>query len=468
MAGNRLEQTRTLHEDIDRLEHAAVLFLLEEPKNHKESVNQSHRVSQVIDHVFKKTDKLIDIYKDIDNSRKNDIDSLDIKNDFSLFYSKLRDIKEYHRKFPGLPITDPSSISSQITGSENIPFTTEESYGKYLDLHEFHDLYNNLPWMKLKPIDYFNYLKRAFSFNNSLSGKGKQYIEYLKGLLDYCIDFIKRAQPLFDLNNLLNNINNEINNKIDNNEFESKEQEPINDNNNDNNDNNDICYYPKTYCLDCMKIFARPSVFNSHLTGKKHKKSVIRSKLLDKETFILEFKLLKLGEHLSEQISDSCIHVETKLARGYEDIIANLEDDNNDEISDSDSDEEEEMTRRCITNYPVGWDGKPIPYWLYKLHGLGIEYKCEICGNTSYWGRRAFEKHFIEWRHAYGMKCLGIPNSKHFHEITNINDALALWEKVKADQGKYEWNPDEQEEFEDEEGNVMIKKTYLDLKRQGL
>jgi splicing factor 3A subunit 3 len=20
---------------------------------------------------------------------------------------------------------------------------------------------------------------------------------------------------------------------------------------------------------------------------------------------------------------------------------------------------------------PIGWDGKPIPYWLYKLHGLG-------------------------------------------------------------------------------------------------
>jgi len=22
-------------------------------------------------------------------------------------------------------------------------------------------------------------------------------------------------------------------------------------------------------------------------------------------------------------------------------------------------------------NLPMGWDGKPIPYWLYKLHGLG-------------------------------------------------------------------------------------------------
>lgn len=56
--------------------------------------------------------------------------------------------------------------------------------------------------------------------------------------------------------------------------------------------------------------------------------------------------------------------------------------------------DEEEPVRMTIKDYPIGWDGKPIPYWLYKLHGLGIEYKCEICGNASYFGRKAFEKHF--------------------------------------------------------------------------
>lgn len=39
-------------------------------------------------------------------------------------------------------------------------------------------------------------------------------------------------------------------------------------------------------------------------------------------------------------------------------------------------------------NLPLGWDGKPIPYWLYKLHGLGVEFKCEICGDFIYKGRR--------------------------------------------------------------------------------
>lgn len=48
------------------------------------------------------------------------------------------------------------------------------------------------------------------------------------------------------------------------------------------------------------------------------------------------------------------------------------------------------------------------------------EFKCEICGNHSYWGRRAFERHFKEWRHQHGMRCLGIPNTKNFNEITSI------------------------------------------------
>jgi splicing factor 3A subunit 3 len=37
--------------------------------------------------------------------------------------------------------------------------------------------------------------------------------------------------------------------------------------------------------------------------------------------------------------------------------------------ADSESDEEEKTYNPL--NLPMGWDGKPIPYWLYKLHGLG-------------------------------------------------------------------------------------------------
>lgn len=119
-------------------------------------------------------------------------------------------------------------------------------------------------------------------------------------------------------------------------------------------------------------------------------------------------------------------------------------------------------------NLPLGWDGKPIPFWLYKLHGLGVEYKCEVCGNQSYWGRRAFDRHFQEWKHAQGMRSLGVPNTKHFHDIVLIEDVLVLYSKIKDQLKVEQFTKDLDEEFEDTEGNVLNKRTYEDLARQGL
>ena len=90
----------------------------------------------------------------------------------------------------------------------------------------------------------------------------------------------------------------------------------------------------------------------------------------------------------------------------------------------SDDEEEEERIYNPL-KLPLGWDGKPIPFWLYKLHGLGVEYTCEICSDFVYRGRKNFERHFQEARHAFGMRALGLPNTKHFHEITKIADAIA-------------------------------------------
>lgn len=38
-------------------------------------------------------------------------------------------------------------------------------------------------------------------------------------------------------------------------------------------------------------------------------------------------------------------------------------------VEEEGSDEEEEYIYNPL-KLPLGWDGKPIPYWLYKLHGL--------------------------------------------------------------------------------------------------
>ena len=66
------------------------------------------------------------------------------------------------------------------------------------------------------------------------------------------------------------------------------------------------------------------------------------------------------------------------------------------------------------------------------------------------------------------MKCLGIPNTRHFQDITTIADASALWEKLKKSSKLETFKSDTMEEFEDFEGNVYNRKTFEDLHRQGL
>lgn len=127
---------------------------------------------------------------------------------------------------------------------------------------------------------------------------------------------------------------------------------------------------------------------------------------------------------LSSYREDTKANVERKQALTDRERALEQEQDEL-EIVENDSDDDDEDKIYNPLKLPLGWDGKPIPYWLYKLHGLGVEYPCEICGDFVYMGRKAFDKHFQEWRHAHGMRALGIPNTRHFHEITQIDDAYA-------------------------------------------
>lgn len=190
-----------------------------------------------------------------------------------------------------------------------------------------------------------------------------------------------------------------------------------------------------------------------------------------KQTALLEFKIQSMCNVISDIVTATRRHAEKQQTRTLEEKMALVEEEEYGtlpDVEEVEDDEDDDGPLYNPLNLPLGWDGKPIPFWLYKLHGLGVEYKCEICGNQSYWGRRAFDRHFQEWRHAHGMRCLGVPNTKHFHDITLIEDALALYSKIKDTLHKEQFNMDAEEEFEDSEGNVLNRRTYEDLARQGL
>lgn len=81
------------------------------------------------------------------------------------------------------------------------------------------------------------------------------------------------------------------------------------------------------------------------------------------------------------------------------------------------------------------------------------------------------------------MRCLGIPNTKEFFEVTKIADAQKrtlfvlpraftvthlsiVWAGITSRDGKAQ--PDQVEEHEDAEGNVYNKRTYEDLRQKQL
>ncbi|CAO2171029.1 unnamed protein product [Urochloa humidicola] len=503
MASTVLEATRAAHEDLERLERLAVRELQRDPANARDRLFQSHRVRHMLDLVVSTSDKLVDIYEDKDNSRKDEINThLTAPTQsllFTKYYERLKEIRDYHRRNPSARFISTTDDYEELLKEEPvIEFTGEEAFGRYLDLHE---LYNEFINSKFgTPIEYSAYVG-CFSQTEKISQSHKrtrQYREYLEHILEYLTSFLYRTEPLQDVEKIFSKLENEFEERWANGEVpgwgnkSTVEESEI-----------DLDYYSTveelvelgpeklkqalaarglksggTIQQRAERLFLLKHTPLEQL-DRKHFAKVLRTKDdsdatsngnnfkddLKKEIALMEVKMKRLCELLDEVFVRTKENAEKKLTLTYEEMEAEREEE---EVqADTESDDEEQQIYNPL-KLPMGWDGKPIPYWLYKLHGLGQEFKCEICGNHSYWGRRAYERHFKEWRHQHGMRCLGIPNTKNFNEITSIDEAKGLWEKIQARQGLNKWRPDLEEEYEDQEGNIYNKKTYIDLQRQGL
>jgi len=93
-------------------------------------------------------------------------------------------------------------------------------------------------------------------------------------------------------------------------------------------------------------------------------------------------QVARLDELLANVVSDTRGRIEKKQAQTYEEMLAEqAEAEAAAAAGGGDDEEEEDEYVYNPLKLPLGWDGKPIPYWLYKLHGLNQEFKCEICGN---------------------------------------------------------------------------------------
>ncbi|KAJ1919692.1 Pre-mRNA-splicing factor sap61 [Mycoemilia scoparia] len=468
-----IEQQRIAFEEIERLQQASVDLYLQPVLTHKDNLLREQKISHFVDQIQKLSKTQLEVYNDESEKRKKELTDMSGNSAFKEFYSRLDDIKHHHKQNPFL-VAEPMELEylkyKRIDTSENgrhkiddkdkdnkpdeslkLSFATEQDYeqleamfsgeevlGRYLDLNVQHTIYLNLKGAS--KLSYIDYLKQFGAFERyPQANKNANYLEQFEK------DWKSGKAKGWDLN---------------------QQQEKSND----------------LFCTPCNKLFQTESTFKNHLGGRKHKKAATKvlstadnpgnqkADLPHKHENIarLEYIIREYIQVLKKTIQNTHENVERKQALTGNERDQEMQEENI-EIPDSDEDDEEHIYNPL--KLPLGWDGKPIPYWLYKLHGLGVEYPCEICGNYIYKGRKAFDRHFQEARHASNMRRLGITNTRQFHDITKIDDAIKLWEKVKQQSSMLSSavaNPETFEEFEDNEGNVFNKKTYEDLKRQGL
>ncbi|KAK7601177.1 hypothetical protein V9T40_008618 [Parthenolecanium corni] len=495
-----LEQQRRYHEERERLCDSMVKEMVLKKNSSRDAINSEHRLKILLDQHMDSTNHLKELYEDKDDFRKEEIASISGHNDFTEFYNRLKSVKDFHRQHPN-QVSVPMSIEfdewnklrENPTEEMNnmVEFTDEEGYGKYLDLHECHEKYINLKGVE--KVDYITYLSILdHLFDIPRDRKNTEYKKYLEMLLDYLHNYLLRIKPLFDVDQEMESVQKDFQQQWESGTFPGwqKESGGALMNVGAHLDLSAFSSWEElaSLGLDRLKsallalglkcggtleeraerLFSTKgkSDLDPNLMSKPNSGKLKRSKNLNKqkEIAMLEAQVYRFIELLSEQRTATKENVQRKQARSEGE---RGDSDNEASASESDDEDDDDIPYNP-KNLPLGWDGKPIPYWLYKLHGLNISYNCEICGNFTYKGPKAFQRHFAEWRHAHGMRCLGIPNTAHFANVTQIEDALSLWEKLKLQKQEERWQPEQEEEFEDSLGNVVNKKTYEDLKRQGL
>ncbi|XGW08369.1 hypothetical protein V3C99_011023, partial [Haemonchus contortus] len=490
-----METQRKLHEERERTIETIVKEILSDKKTHKANINSQQRVKQLVDRYHACTENLERMYSDNDGARKREMDAIAGPNEFAEFYARLKLLKDAHRRNPD-ELAEPLSMEFQKMHEEiadpereeydMVQFTDEEAYGRFLDMHEIHALYLNLK--AVKRLDYITYLAQFDRFTDiprNTTKKTGAYKEYLNTLKEYLVYFMERTRPLHSLKEDFAKSDAEVDRLLAEGTLPGWPSQPP-----PKEAAIDVSAYSSPLELESLgldrlkaalmalglkcggtlkeraeRLYAskglragdlgRDALAKKTDEAKEHARTVALAKL--------EGHIKCMGNLLMEERDATRENVERKQAR----TVGENEDDDEEPQVESDEEENDGVPYNP-KNLPLGWDGKPIPYWLYKLHGLNISYSCEICGNQVYKGPKAFQKHFNEWRHSHGMRCLGIPNTAHFANITQIKDALDLWNKIKGDKERQRWNPDNDEEFEDSAGNVVTRKMYEDLKRQGL
>lgn len=402
---------------------------------------------------------LCDLYVDKDGERKQELSIISGPDEFAEFYARLDTIQAHYHRHPNeiaIPLqVELAELANAYDSADAdqpsllVEFSDEEGFGRYLDLHECHSKYLNL--RNVEKHDYITYLMEFdHVFDIPKERKNMDYKRYVDALIEYLCGFVGRTRPLLDLDAEMERVRGKFQRQWEAGQFPGWPKEHgsamVHD-----GAHLDLSAFANvgelaTLGLDRLKSALMAlgircggtleeradRLFSTKGTAELDpslmvKKSQSRARqnahvaLRGYQIAGLEAKLYRLAELVAEHRAATKENVQRKQARTDAE-----RDDSDAEASEAEPDDDGDTDDVPYNpkNLPLGWDGRPIPYWLYKLHGLNLNYSCEICGNFTYKGPKAFQHHFAEWRHAHGMRCLGIPNTAHFANVTQIEDAI--------------------------------------------
>lgn len=342
-------------------------------------------------------------------------------------------------------------LQSEFTANIRLSqlFTNKENFGSYLDLRPHFNVWLQLPRKQtLETIpSYFEYLKNLTVRNTNV--KMDESVDYLTALESYLHSFWINTHPL----------DKDLVFPTDSGPFADK---------------------TALVCLVCNTTFTKEGPMDNHLKSKKHlnkckSPSVLHYLTLEQR---ISFLVDKLGSIFTATVAEVervnllttrewQLEQNDKQPQSPSLVPVNVWDQIEAPNEPTKSDDKIENNP---LNLPLGPDGKPIPYWLFKMKGLRREFKCEVCGNKSYRGRGAFTAHFQTKRHTDGLAMIGVPEADYslFDDLGAIDEVKALLKEQSEQRNREKKFEADVEQVEADNGDVLSRKVYNQLQKQGL
>merc|ERR1712194_583874 len=227
-------------------------------------------------------------------------------------------------------------------------------------------------------LDYIEWLKTFDQFHDIprfCKYREKNYTDYLEKIIEYLRGLLVRAQPMVGVAKLEQQFEKEFEERYADRSIPGWQEST---------------HKEKLFCLPTSKLLKSEATRKSHMTGQLYKKRLgevqkmgfeEQKKLVeaveaeDKRIARLESHAAKWHDLLSDTIQETVQHLQKKQSQTVEEMEAEKDDDSDDGVDvddggvDVDPGEMQDDEDRAIynpLNLPLGWNGKPIPFWLFQ------------------------------------------------------------------------------------------------------